>query len=282
MSEDNNQQYQLTEPEDVYGALRKIVLMATPVRIHIDGSHELFISAISHTDFRSRSFFMDKVIPSEGNDLIRSGRRFTVECDTQGIRIEFRMSGRLMYQPAKEQYRAEFPEQVLYLQRRTAYRVNIPPAHDIYLKVQMNDGEGDLTGQLLDISSSGFKVRFTANVKKRLQDQGMFPVARIRFNKEHMMDCSLEARHVVTDDANNTLCGFAFVTISAMAQRYLDRLITEFQWEERHMKELQEEQLVEVLNEEDDAEPEDKHSTARTAEPDDKPDDEPDDEQRQP
>ncbi len=245
MSEDNNQQYQLIEPEDVYGALRKIVLIAPPVRIHIDGSHEVFTSAITHTDFRSRSFFMDKVIPSDGNDLIRSGRRFTVECDTQGIRIEFRMSGRLMYQPAKEQYRAEFPDQVLYLQRRTAYRMNIPPAHDIYLKVQMNNGEGDLTGQLLDISSSGFKVRFAGNVKKRLQDQGMFPVARIRFNKEHMMDCSLEARHVVNDDANNTLCGFAFVTISAMAQRYLDRLITEFQWEERHMKELQEEQQQE-------------------------------------
>src|SRR5690606_37960651 len=228
MSEDNNHQYQLTEPQDVYGAARKIVLTAAPVRLHSGGSPELFTSAPGPTDFRSRSFFMDKVIPSEGNDLTRSGRGFTVECDTQGIRIEFRMSGRLMYQPAKEQYRAEFPEQVLYLQRRTAYRVNIPPAHDIYLKVQMNDGEGDLTGQLLDISSSGFKVRFTGNVKKRLQDQGMFPVARIRFNKEHMMDCSLEARHVVTDDANNTLCGFVFLTISAMAQRYLVRLITEF------------------------------------------------------
>src|SRR5690606_39305098 len=91
-------------------------------------------------------------------------------------------------------------------------------------------------------------ICFTGNVKKRLQDQGMFPVARIRFNKEHMMDCSLEARHVVTDDANNTLCGFAFVTISAMAQRYLDRLITEFQWEERHMKELQEDRKSTRLN----------------------------------
>lgn len=242
MSEDNNQQYLLDEPEDVYGALRKIVLMGTPVRIHIDGNNELFTSAITHTDFRSRSFFMDKVIPADGNNLIRSGRRFTVECDTQGIRIEFRMNGRLMYQPAKEQYRAEFPEQVLYLQRRTAYRVMIPPAHDIYLKVQMNDDEGDLTGQLLDISSSGFKARFTGNVKKRLQEQGIFQVARIRFNKEHIMDCSLEARHVVNDDANNTLCGFAFVAISAMAQRYLDRLITEFQWEERNMKERQLEQ----------------------------------------
>lgn len=247
MSEEKNQQYLLTEPEDIYGALRKIVLMGTPVRIHVDGSSETFTSAVTETDLKSRSFFMDKVIPVGGNELIRSGRRFTVECDSQGVRIEFRMNGRLMYQPQKEQYRAEFPDQVLYLQRRTAYRVAIPPAHDIYLRVQMNDGEGDLTGQLLDISSSGFKARFKGNVKKRLQDQGTFSVARIRFNKEHTMDCSLEARHVVNSDQNDTLCGFAFITISAMAQRYLDRLITEFQWEERHLKEQQDEQRAEQL-----------------------------------
>ncbi len=247
MSEESNQQYLLDEPEDVYGALRKIVLMGTPVRIQIDGSGDVFTSAITDTDFKSRSFFMDKVIPINGNELIRSGKRFTVECDSQGVRIEFRMNGRLMYQPQKEQYRAEFPEQVLYLQRRTAYRVAVPPAHDIYLRVQMSDGEGDLIGQVLDVSSSGFKARFKGNVKKRLQDQGMFSVARIRFNKEHTMDCSLEARHVVNDDQNNTLCGFAFVTISAMAQRYLDRLITEFQWEERQLKEKQEEQNAEQL-----------------------------------
>lgn len=247
MSEEKNQEYLLTEPEDVYGALRKLVLMKSPVRIHIDGSTETYLSAISSTDFKSRSFFMDAVNPSDGNDLIRSGRRFTVECDSQGVRIEFRMSGRLMYQPQKAMYRGEFPEQVLYLQRRTAYRVAVPPAHDIYLRVRMNDEEGDLTAQLLDISSSGFKARFKGNVKKRLQDQGMFPIARLRFNREHNMDCSLEARHIVLDEQGNTLCGFAFITISAMAQRYLDRLITEFQWEQRNLQEQQEEQQTESL-----------------------------------
>lgn len=246
MTEESNQEYLLEEPEDIYGALRKIVLMGSPVKVRIDDSSDEFKSAITSTDLKSRSFFMDKVIPALGNDLIRSGKRFSIECDSQGVRIEFRMTGRLKYQPQNEQYRAEFPDKVLYLQRRTAYRVMIPPAHEILLKVRMSDEQGDLTGKLLDISSSGFKAIFNGNVKKRLEEQRTFSVARIRFNKDHNMDCSLEARHVVVDDKGNTSCGFAFTMVSAMAQRYLDRLITEFQWEERHNKEQQEESLGDV------------------------------------
>ena len=41
------------------------------------------------------------------------------------------------------------------------------------------------------------------------------------------MDCSLEARHIINDEEGNTICGFAFSMISATAQRYLDRLITD-------------------------------------------------------
>lgn len=246
MQQDTNQEYQLSAPEDVYGALRKIVLMESPVNIHIEGSKEVFRSAITQADFKSRSFFMDKLIPSDGNDLIHKGRRFSVECDSQGVRIEFKVSGRLKYSAAKEHYRIEFPEELLYLQRRTAYRVMVPPAHTIRVKIQMPDDEGSLLGKVEDLSSSGFRARIQGNVKKRLEEAHDFPVAKVRFNQEHFMDCSLEARHVILDDDGNTHCGFAFTLISATAQRYVDRLITEFQWEERRLKEQQQSEVGDV------------------------------------
>lgn len=240
MSDEIKQEYLLTEPEDIYGALRKLVLMGSRVKVKISGTSESFTSLITNADFKTRSFFMDRIEPLEGNDLIRAGNRFSIECDSQGIRVEFRMTGRLMYQPQKGLYRAEFPDEVLYLQRRTAYRVMIPPAHHIDLKLVMNDLEGDLTGQLIDISSSGFKAKFTGNVKKRLEEQGRFSMAMLRFNRQHNMECSLEARHALLTPNGDTTCGFSFLAISSMAQRYLDRLITELQWEERIQKENKE------------------------------------------
>lgn len=236
-----NLEFNLTEPEDIYGTLRKLVLMGKPVTVHIDGGIDTYSTVITETDLKSRSFFMDKIYPYSGNDLIRAGHRFSIECDTDGVYIKFRMTGRLMFQPQKGQYRAEFPESLLYLQRRNAYRVNIPLSHDIRLRLQMSDQEGDLTGTLVDLSSSGFKAQFKGNAKKRIQEQGLFSVARLRFNRKHDMDCSLKAHHAELTERNDTQVGFEFISVSGTAQRYIDKLVSELQWEERIRREVSQE-----------------------------------------
>jgi len=235
--EKNNDEYYLDSLEDIYGALRKIILMKQPVFISIEGSDEKFSSAITHANLKNSSFFLDKVVPEKGNDLIRSGSRFSVLADSQGVRIEFNMTGRLKYQPTNEQYRVEFPTQVLYLQRRTAYRVMIPPAHQILVKLKMEDGGDNLVGQLSDLSSSGFKALFKSDCVERLKANNNIPVARVKFNDQNNMDCSLVTRHVVATKNGNTQVGFAFNMISGMGQRFLDRLIGELQWEERQRAE---------------------------------------------
>jgi c-di-GMP-binding flagellar brake protein YcgR len=235
--EQSNDEYYLETPEDIYGALRKIILMKQPVLITIEGSDEKFTSAITQANLKNSSFFLDQVVPQKGNDLIRSGSRFAVLADSQGVKIEFDMTGRLKYQPANEQYRVEFPTQVLYLQRRTAYRVMISPAHQILVKLKMDDGGENLVGQLSDMSSSGFKALFKGDCVERLKTSDEIPVARIKFNDQNNLDCSLFARHVVATKDGNTQVGFAFNMISGMGQRFLDRLIGEMQWEERQKAE---------------------------------------------
>lgn len=237
MSE-NDLQFILSEPEDIYGALRRLVLNGEQVKVQIDGGQEFYRSLITNTDLKSRSFFMEQVFPFAGNDLIRAGHRFSIESDSDGVNIKFKINGRLAYQPQKNLYRVEFPESVLYLQRRGAYRVNVPEAHNIRLRLTMNDQEGDLTADLRDISSSGFKAVFKGNVKKRLQDQSVFSIARLRFNRKHDMDCSLKVHHIESYDQGQTIAGFEFLSVSATAQRYIDRLITELQWEERERKRM--------------------------------------------
>lgn len=243
VTEENNEYY-LDTPEDVYGALRKIVLMKQPVFINIEGSDEKFTSAITLANLKNSSFFLDQVVPTKGNDLIRAGKRFGIIADSQGVKIEFDVTGRLKYQPNKEQYRVEFPSQVLYLQRRTAYRVMIPPAHQIFVKLKMQDGEDNLIGQLADISSSGFKTTFKGDIVERLKANKEIPIARIKFNNDNNLDCSLQARHIVKTKSGDTQVGFAFNMISGMGQRFLDRLIGDLQWEERRKAEQLEQEEI--------------------------------------
>tara|TARA_B100001250_G_scaffold413237_1_gene446725 strand:+ start:1296 stop:2045 length:750 start_codon:yes stop_codon:yes gene_type:complete len=234
----------LKTPEDVYGAIRKIVLMESAVRIIIDGSEQDFHSAITQTSLKNNSFFLDKVIPDFGNDLIRSGKRFTVECKSQGVHISFRLDGRLRYQPDNQQYRAELPKEVFYLQRRNAYRVQIPPAHEINVILHMADDGEEICGHLHDISCNGFKAEFESNIKKRLEDQHTFPAAQLRFTRENSIHATLEARHVLLTKEGHTTCGFAILSTSPASQRFIDRLITEFQWEERRLQEVQKNDLT--------------------------------------
>lgn len=228
----------LTEPEDIYGALRRIVLNGQPVQLRFDGSEATFSANITDTELKSRSFFMDRIFPFTGSDLIHSGRRFSVESRTDGVHIKFKVTGRLAFQPKKGQFRVEFPESVLYLQRRDAYRVNVLPPHDIRLRLSMNDQEGDLLGDLLDISSSGFKVRFKGNIKKRLLSQDAFSIAHLRFGRDNELECSLKVHHIEVLDHGYTTAGFEILSISANGQRFIDKLITELQWEERERKAL--------------------------------------------
>lgn len=251
-SHELNNEYYLETLEDIYGALRKIILMKQPVYIKIEGSDDNFTSAITQANLKNSSFYLDQVVPEKGNELIRAGNRFSVVADSRGIKIEFNMTGRLKYQPEKQRYRAEFPSQVLYLQRRTAYRVMIPPAHQILVKLKMEDGGENLVGKLADLSSSGFKALIKGDHVERLQAIKNIPIARVRFNEQHHLDCSLEARHVVPTKDGDTQVGFAFSMISGTGQRYLDRLIGELQWEERRRKEqeeLEEQERLRTLQE---------------------------------
>ena len=234
-----NSEYFLTSPEDIYGALRKIILMKQPVFIKIEGSDVNYTSAVTQANLKNSSFYLDQVIPTQGNELIRAGHRFSLLADSQGVKIEFNITGRLKYQPDNQQYRVEFPSQVLYLQRRTAYRVMVPPAHQILVKLKMEDGGGNLIGRLIDLSSSGFKALFKEDYVERLKAHKNISIARIKFNQQHSLDCSLEARHVVATKTGKTQVGFAFDMISGNGQRYLDRLIGELQWEERRKAEQQ-------------------------------------------
>lgn len=238
--------FTLTEPEDIYGAIRRILLNEQPVQLLIDGGNEKFSAVISDTDLKSRSFFLGHIIPVSGNDLIRAGRRFSIESRTDGVHIKFKVDGRLAFQPKKGQYRVEFPSSVLYLQRRGAYRVNILPSHNIRLRLSMNDQEGDLLADLIDLSSSGFKARFKGNIKKRLLGQGTFSIARLRFNREHDLDCSLKVHHIDILDDSFTLAGFEFMSVSSAGQRFIDKLITELQWEERELKNLKAEDVESI------------------------------------
>ena len=85
---------------------------------------------------------------------------------------------------------------------------------------------------------------FKGDIVERLKADTDIPIARIKFNDDNNMDCSLYARHIVKTKSGDTQVGFAFNMISGMGQRFLDRLVGELQWEERRKAEQLEKEKV--------------------------------------
>jgi len=237
----------LTNNADIYGALRTLVMMDEPVTVLLEGISSPYTTRISDVDFKSRSFFMSELIPADGNEMLRQGKRFRIKCEKRGVTISFLADGRLRYQTSSQRYRGEFPSKIEYIQRRGSYRVNVPSAHQLTVEIpESESNDPDLIvpkyrGRLLDLSESGFKAMFTGDMHQELKDLNPVAAATIRFNEQQHMDCGLELKHLITDQQGNTRAGYVFTRISSNAQRYIRKLITDFQWEERNQQEQEDE-----------------------------------------
>ncbi|MGB1090827.1 MAG: flagellar brake protein, partial [Oceanobacter sp.] len=203
----------LTDPIDIYGALRRLVLMNEDVTLTFQGDPTPYLSRLTHAELKSRSFFMDDLRPAEGNEKARQGTPFSIQCERQGVSIQFNADGRLRYQPELHQYRAEFPSQLSFQQRRGAYRINVPAAHQLVIAISEAEAEHfqepQLTGVLLDLSETGFKARFKGDIRQRFTTPGELDLFRcsLKINSDTHLDCALDCRHLILDQQGDTPSG---------------------------------------------------------------------------
>lgn len=239
-AEKNEEKNQLTRPEEIYRAIQRLIRYAQNVKIRFDGNNEAFNSAITKVDLKNKAFAFDKLVPDAGNDMIRQGKHFTIEADFRGISVKFSSGERLKYKQETGEYIASFPDSMLYLQRRNAYRAMIPRTYQVLMVLRSSeDQQVVIKGRLQDISASGFKAYFKGNVSWELMRIKNFDESTLHVGNESM-DCGIDARHAVFNEEKDlTFCGFSFQPLSGMKQRYVEKLVNQLQYEERRKEEAQ-------------------------------------------
>lgn len=240
MANDNYSEYSLTTNADIYGILRKLALNKQVIHIQIADTFKKYQSQIIDVDIETLSFNLEHLTPEEGNRVITAGNRFHIEAQYQGANISFRVNNRMSYQPEHKQYRVEFPSKVIYLQRRSCYRVETS-ANDIHVHLGTHLDDRVATGRLVDLSSAGFKARFELAQDKKLKLSRKYPLSRLRFPNGQSLKLSL-IRHHVEYANRQILYGFRILEISPMEQRYLDQNIQQLQWQQ-NQEESDESQL---------------------------------------
>lgn len=225
----------LADPIDIYGAVRRIVLLNTPVSINIDDQNVAYQTQVTHAELNANCFYMDEVKPVGGNLALQNGSAFQLTCQQEGIRIQFQCQGDQKYDATYRQYEVPLPTELNYHQRRGAYRVQVPEAHLLAIRISGQEPAKQLTGRLVDLSETGFKAKFKDDVRFLIKDSltNHLGSCSLRINENKHLDCSLECRHLSLDKNGNTTGGFIFQRLSPTAQRCIARLVIDFQWEER-------------------------------------------------
>ena len=224
----------LTSPEEIYRALQRLIRYAPKTMAYIEGEKEAFVTAITKVDLKSKAFAFDKLVPDIGNSLLHEGKNLELTADFRGILVKFFVTGGIKFRPQNQEYIAKFPEKLLYLQRRDAYRAMVPRTYTVYAIFRSSDNsDKEFKGRLQDISGSGFKAFFKGDVSDHLTAIANFDESTLHVGDESM-DCGLDARHAVyIEEKDITSCGFSFHPLSGMKQRYIEQFVNKLQHEEQ-------------------------------------------------
>ncbi|MNN18406.1 Flagellar brake protein YcgR [compost metagenome] len=177
------------------------------------------------------------MVPRDGERFLEKGEPFRIEGFHDGVRIAWESNGNLLIDDARSGrcYRGNFPDAVVYHQRRNAFRAALKLSQLVSVELDGDKlkGKGKLGGKLLDISATGCKLRFEGDISARLQLGQVYErfAAALPFGK---MTAPVELRYLhVEEKINTTFAGVRFHNMSGLVQRQVERFVYQLQREAR-------------------------------------------------
>ncbi|WP_210640164.1 MULTISPECIES: flagellar brake protein [unclassified Pseudomonas] len=225
----------LTTPLEIAGNLRMLQDSHDPLIITFHERTQRFQSYLVNVDRESNSIALDEMIPRDGERFLLAGEPFRVEGFHDGVRIAWEGNGPLTIAESSDGrcYRGALPEEVVYHQRRNAFRAALKLAQLVDVELGGEKLKSPVNGKLLDISATGCKLRFEGDITARLQLGQVYErfIAALPFGN---MTAPVELRYLHFEEKiNTTFAGVRFHNISGLVQRQVERFVYQLQREAR-------------------------------------------------
>jgi c-di-GMP-binding flagellar brake protein YcgR len=227
----------LKAPVEIVANLRLLQQHNDPLVISFANRTQRYQSYVIDVDRDKQLLILDEIMPSDGERLLLSGEHFTAEGFHEGVRIAWK-SNLPISAGEYEGHRSYFchlPQEITYHQRRNAYRAPLKQTDPVKVDLALDDSR-TLSGQLMDISATGAKVRFDGDVHNVLNPGAIHEcfTAHLPFGA---MTTPIEIRHVQFEDkVNLSFVGIRFHSINGQAQRQVERFVYQLQREARRFE----------------------------------------------
>ncbi|MDU8500633.1 flagellar regulator YcgR PilZN domain-containing protein [Pseudomonas syringae] len=225
----------LNTPLEIAANLRLLLESHDPLIITFHERAQRFQSYLLEVDRDSNVMALDEMIPRDGERFLSNGESFRVEGFHDGVRIAWESSSQMEIVDTDGQrlYRGPLPEEVIYHQRRNAFRAALKLAQLVDIEIGGDRLKSPLTGKLLDISATGCKLRFEGDVSERMQLGQVYErfIARLPFGA---MTAPVELRYLHFEERfHTTFAGVRFHNMSGLVQRQVERFVYQLQREAR-------------------------------------------------
>ncbi|MGW8462459.1 flagellar brake protein [Pseudomonas sp. GL-B-19] len=225
----------LSTPMEIAGNLRQLQESHDPLIITFHERNQRFQSYLVDVDRDADMIALDEMVPRDGERYLLAGESFRVEGFHEGVRIAWESNGPLSIDESDNTrcYRGKLPDQVVYHQRRNAFRAALKLAQLVEVELGGEKLKSPISGKLLDISATGCKLRFDGDITGKLQLGQVYDrfVAALPFGS---MTTPAELRYLHFEEKiSTTFAGIRFHNMSGMVQRQVERFVYQLQREAR-------------------------------------------------
>jgi c-di-GMP-binding flagellar brake protein YcgR len=225
----------LATPLEISGNLRQLQDSHDPLIITFHERNQRFQTYLVDVNREEGTIAFDEMIPRDGERYLMAGESFKVEGFHEGVRIAWGSSAQFTIDESggSRCYRGPLPDEVVYHQRRNAFRAALKLAQLVDVDLDGEKLKAPIRGKLLDISATGCKLRFDGDITDRLQLGQVYDrfAADLPFGK---MTAPVELRYLHFEEKiSTTFAGIRFHNMTGLVQRQVERFVYQLQREAR-------------------------------------------------
>jgi len=224
-----------TNPGDIYGVFRTLQADRSTINIQFGNRNTLYNSLVLDADLQRRIVQLDEITPAGGHDRAVAGEPFSLRASINGIRVY--APALTVFTPARDEngiyYQVRFPEKLLYLQRRDAFRVPVPIRMGMSVRCRLEERAELIKAGVENLSATGIGLQVPGETAPQLP--GM---ARLEMdlelpapeNQSLRLEATVIPQHYDTG-RKLTILGCRFENLKRSHHIALNRVVTQLQRE---------------------------------------------------
>lgn len=234
-SMDDNSRFLLHSKGEIAFVLRDMIEKGALVTVYFQNNKSFILSALIEVNAEKNYFLFDVGGEAHANEQLASSERLMFVAALNGVKIQF-ITGRakLVRYRERDTFIAALPNDLLRLQRREYFRVNIPSTAGISCTIH-NSKYGSATLKIHDISLGGLSLLATDKFTT-VQSMDRLEECSVSLGEYGQFPTGLEIRRVSQVQQKNgvllTYLGCQFINLKQAHQNVVQRYLVHLQREQ--------------------------------------------------